>query len=266
MEGAMIEYLLVAGAIIESASGRRPSHFWKGTIVSEPQAAFLKLRINRENLVRWLDSVIPSANSWSDWRNIGGSWGSLGILKEASDGDLKKLIGECDANLGGHKNRAVLNGLLESKVPHLRYVSFDTGRSEFTAGSLLFWENLSELIMFFTLARGATNFLRSGDYGIAVAHNYIWGTGSELKTQAALRLGLGTKSEFMADRDKASAPGDHSLKRARRYDNADDGRNEVTLRIVSLKAIDQPRHLCGVPMIGDAVRHTVSPCLRRASG
>jgi len=174
--------------------------------MSEPQAAFLMLRINREDLIRWLDSPVPSVASWSDWRNIGGSWGGLGNLKDASDDDLRKQISACDASLAGHKNRVILDVLLQSEVPHLRCVAFDGSRSEFIAGSLLCWENLSVLIMFLTLARGAANFFRPGDYGIAVAHNYI-GAGSELKTQAALRLGPGARSEFMADAHKASAVG-----------------------------------------------------------
>jgi len=165
------------------------------------------MRINREDLVGWLDSPIPSAASWSDWRNIGGSWGSLGNLKEVSDGALQEQISKCDASLAKHRNRVVLDVLLESKVPHQRCIAFDAGRSEFIAGSLLCWENLSVLIMFLTLARGAANFFKPGDYGIAVAHNYTWGTGSELKTQAALSLGPGTTSEFMLDEAKASAAG-----------------------------------------------------------
>ena len=101
----------------------------------------------------------------------------------------------------------ILDVLLQSEVPHYKCVSFDVSISEFVAGSLRCWENLSVLIMFLTLARGAVNFFRPGDYGIAVAHDYIGGIGSELKTQAALRLGPGAKSEFMSDAHKASAAG-----------------------------------------------------------
>ena len=175
--------------------------------MSEPQAAFLRLRINRGDLIRWLDSPIPSAASWSDWRNIGGSWGGLGNLKEASDDELRKQISQCDASLARHKNRVILDVLLQSAVPHQRCVAFDAGRSEFVAGSLLCWKNLSVLIMFFTLTRGAANFFKPNDYGITVAHDYTSAPGSESKTQAALSLGPGATSEFMSDAGKASAAG-----------------------------------------------------------
>ena len=42
--------------------------------MSEPDGAFLKLRIARPDLVRWLDSPPAPASRWLDWRSIGGQW------------------------------------------------------------------------------------------------------------------------------------------------------------------------------------------------
>ena len=38
--------------------------------MSEPDGAFLKLRIARPDLVRWLDSPTAPASRWLDWRAL----------------------------------------------------------------------------------------------------------------------------------------------------------------------------------------------------
>ncbi|MDH7796084.1 MULTISPECIES: hypothetical protein [unclassified Beijerinckia] len=179
--------------------------------MSEPDAAFLKLQIGREPLVRWLDSPTPLASTWQDWRSLGGQWyfgGDVKDIQQASDAELKEVIDDCDARLGKQTNRSALRGILKSaEAPHLSRSAYDAKAREYVVGSLTYSENLMDFVVFLTVARGAAVFLQSDDYGIAVLHNYIWGDENERITQAALRLGPGPRSEFLPEADWKSAAG-----------------------------------------------------------
>jgi hypothetical protein len=40
--------------------------------MSEPDSAFLKLKIDRADLITWLEDRPRLASGWTDWRSIGG--------------------------------------------------------------------------------------------------------------------------------------------------------------------------------------------------
>ncbi len=170
--------------------------------MSEPYSAFLKLQMSRENLSRWLAAPVPAASRWSDWRTIGGQWHlSEGKdLAASSDQDLGKLVSECDAMLARHSdNRAALRAIMQSaEADNIKVAAYDSSETHFVAGSLTYSENLYDLVVFLTVARGAADFLEAEGRGLAVVHDYIWGEEGERETVAALGLAGKGGSEFLA--------------------------------------------------------------------
>jgi len=173
-------------------------------------AAFLKLQISRESLVRWLDSPASPASNWKDWRNIGDQWFSKDgrPIADLSDTELQEYIAQCDQRLSQRTNRQVLRDVLKSaETPFLKHATYDAKTSEFVAGALTYSDNFLDAVVFLTLARGVADYLGPDGYGIAVIHNYIWGDKSNKITRAAMRLGPGARAEFMTAAEKASAGG-----------------------------------------------------------
>ncbi|WP_217618639.1 hypothetical protein [Achromobacter sp. GbtcB20] len=179
--------------------------------MSEPYSAFLKFQMPRENLARWLAAPVPTASRWSDWRTIGGQWylSEGKDLAASSDQDLGKLVSECDAMLARHSdNRAALRAILQSaEADNIKVAAYDSSETHFVAGSLTYSENLYDLIVFLTVARGAADFFEADGRGLAVVHDYIWGEEGERETVAALGLaGIGG-SELLASDAFANAAG-----------------------------------------------------------
>lgn len=179
--------------------------------MSEPYSAFLKFQMPRENLARWLAAPVPTASRWSDWRTIGGQWylSEGKDLAASSDQDLGKLVSECDAMLARHSdNRAALRAILQSaEADNIKVAAYDSSETHFVAGSLTYSENLYDLIVFLTVARGAADFFEAEGRGLAVVHDYIWGEEGERETVAALGLdGIGG-SEFLASDAFGNAAG-----------------------------------------------------------
>ena len=179
--------------------------------MSEPYSAFLKFQMPRENLARWLAAPVPTASRWSDWRTIGGQWylSEGKDLAASSDQDLGKLVSECDAMLARHSdNRAALRAILQSaEADNIKVAAYDSSETHFVAGSLTYSENLYDLIVFLTVARGAADFFEADGRGLAVVHDYIWGEEGERETVAALGLdGIG-RSEFLASDAFGNAAG-----------------------------------------------------------
>ena len=143
--------------------------------MSEPYSAFLKLQMSRENLSRWLAAPVPAASRWSDWRTIGGQWhlSEGNDLAASSDQDLGKLVSACDAMLARHSdNRAALRAILQSaEADNIKVAAYDSSETHFVAGSLTYSENLYDLIVFLTVARGAANFFEAEGRGLAVVHD-----------------------------------------------------------------------------------------------
>ncbi|OWJ66232.1 hypothetical protein [Inquilinus limosus] len=180
--------------------------------MSEPDGAFLKLRIARSDLVRWLDAPPARASSWLDWRDIGGQWyfgGGPEDIRTVSMAQLLRTIAECDAAVAGiATNRQALRGILDAaEAPQLRHAAYDPGTQDFVAGTLTYSENLNDFIVFLAIIRGAAAFLAPDGHGIAVIHNYLWGDEDEQITQAALHLGPGNASGFMDEAEGRSAGG-----------------------------------------------------------
>jgi len=181
-------------------------------MMSEPDGAFLKLRIPRPDLVRWLDASPARASAWVDWRGIGGQWyfdAGPQELRSVSMMQLVRTMRECDAILArSGTNRQALRGILDAaEAPELRHAAYDPATQDFIAGTLTYSENLNDFIVFLTMARGAAAFLAPDGHGIAVIHNYLWGDEDEQVTQAALRLGPGNSSGFMDEAEGRSAGG-----------------------------------------------------------
>lgn len=177
--------------------------------MSEPDAAFLKLRIDRPRLVRWLDAPVGPASRWTDWREMGGQYYNSGVqyLSDYSDADMAESLAKADAALLRYRdNRSAVRDIMSSaEAPHLKRASYQADTRDFVAGSLTYAENLIEYIVFYAIVRSAVDVFTGDDYGIAVIHNYIWG--SDRTTHSAMRLGPGGRSEFMRADEMQSAGG-----------------------------------------------------------
>ena len=180
--------------------------------MSEPDAVFLKLKIARPDLLRWLDAPVPRASQWSDWREIGGSWyfkGGPRDINDISDEEMLAQIAACDRTLSGMgSNRAALRQIIDgAEAPFLKRASYDAQSHEFVAGNLTYSENLLDFIEFLAVARGAASFLGSEGSGVVLIRNFIWGDPNSEPARAAMRLGPGTTSSFMAEHERESAVG-----------------------------------------------------------
>ncbi len=178
--------------------------------MSEPLSAFLKLRISRPNLERWLNAPVPMASRWNDWRAIGGRWyleGGDADFGVASDRVVANVLADCDAVLRSMAyNRNALQMILNGTKPDFgRIAGFNRAGTEFVAGVVLYAENLTAFIVFLTIARGAADFLGLGEEGIALIHNYIWGDDEEHDSVAGLRLEPSGRSIFMDRMQQMSA-------------------------------------------------------------
>jgi hypothetical protein len=91
-----------------------------------------------------------------------------------------------------------------AEEPYLKHASYRTDTQDFVAGSLTY-ANLVDYIAFYTVVRGAAASFAGDDYGIAVIHNYQWG--STRDTSSAMRLGPGPRSEFMSLDEMSGAGG-----------------------------------------------------------
>jgi hypothetical protein len=126
--------------------------------MSESDAAFLKLGIDRDALIAWLDDRPPPATNWSDWRSIGSEYffeGGRGDIANFPEAELNGRLADCDRQLRGYAtNREALRQLFDpSEDPFLIRVSYDAERREFIAGSLAYSENLGDYIVFLAVAR-----------------------------------------------------------------------------------------------------------------
>ena len=179
--------------------------------MSEPLSAFLKFRIDRAKLVRWLDAPVRPASRWSDWRQMGGKYYNVGIqhLSEYSAADLARAVAKCDASLLDYRdNRAALRGFMSTaEEPQLKRATYQADTSDFIAGSLTYAENLIEYLMFYAVVRSVEAVFGADESGIAVIRNYIWGGPEARTTHSAMRLGAGARSEFLGAGELESAGG-----------------------------------------------------------
>jgi hypothetical protein len=174
--------------------------------VSEPFAAFVKLRIDRPKLVQWLDSPVPRAVQWTDWRNMGGQYytdDGVKDLRDFSDSEIAEKVTECDARLRNYRdNRSALQDILSTAdMPQFKRASYRADTWEFIAGSLTYAENLAEFITFYSVVRAVETLLEDGDGGIALIHDFL----HDLATDSAMRLGPGGRSEFMSSSEMSGA-------------------------------------------------------------
>jgi len=162
--------------------------------MSEPESAFVKFKIGREALTRWLDAKPSPASRWHDWRAMGGEWylgRGHGPLADASDDALDGILRGADERLAHFSSNRELLGLLvvhSAEAPELWLAAFEQGGENLVAGSLTYSENLEDFIVFLALARGVADYLGPADHGHAVVHNYIWGSEEEQQTTAALQM------------------------------------------------------------------------------
>lgn len=180
--------------------------------LSEPYSALLRLQLCHENLSRWLAAPVPAASRWSDWRCIAGQWhlGNGEYLASSSDEALDRLLADCQALLARYPdNRAALNAFLASaQAENIRVAAYDRNSTHFVAGSLTYSESLYDLIAFLAVARGAADFLKAGDQGVVLIHDYLWAEEGERETVAAIALVGQGDSSFLpsTDLDTATAP------------------------------------------------------------
>ena len=162
--------------------------------MSEPESAFVKFKIGREALTRWLDAKPSPATRWHDWRAIGGEWylgRGHGPLADASDDALDGILQDADARLAHVADNRELLGMLvvhSAEAPELWLATFEQGAENFVAGSLTYSENLEDFIVFLALARGVADYLDGADHGHAIVHNYLWGSEEDQGSTAVLEM------------------------------------------------------------------------------
>lgn len=180
--------------------------------MSEPYSALLRLKISHHDLSRWLAAPVPSSSRWSDWRGISGQWRMENgqYLASCSDEALDHLLADCQALLARYPdNRAALKAFLASaQAGNIQIAAYDRTATHFVAGSLTYSESLYDLIAFLAVARGAADFLKGGDEGVALIHDYLWAEEGEQETVAAIGLAGPGESRFLssADLDAATEP------------------------------------------------------------
>ena len=166
--------------------------------MSEPYAAFMRLTIDRSALVGWLDSKPRPSQDWGDWREIGSDWTSIDWTRTP----LYRTE-DCEQPLttAASIREAIDRAIREINAPYLGRAIYDPASRTFIAGSMLYSENLFSFIEFLSIARSASGWLKPGDEGLALIHNYIWDNG----TIAAIRLGPGDQSAFLTASEYPSA-------------------------------------------------------------
>lgn len=168
--------------------------------MSEPDSAFMKFRISRATLVRWLDAPPSRASRWSDWRAISGQWYTDGktTLAEAAEPVVADIVQDADTEIARFTdNRQFVRRLLNDPNrlgdpgdpdDQLQIAAFDDHGEYFLAGTIEYSQNLIDIIVFLAIARGAADYFDASDHGVAIVHNFIWGGESDEAEVAALRL------------------------------------------------------------------------------
>jgi hypothetical protein len=180
--------------------------------MSEPLAAFAKFRIDRARLLRWLSEPVAPASKWSDWRQIGGKYYFTGGVRDIADiaaAELADKVSEADGELGSFATyRSALRSVLDSaEAPYMKRAQYLPEMGELVVGSLAYSENLTAYISFYAIMRGVEAVLGPDDYGIAVIHNYFWGSASDRVPHSAMPMGPGAASTFLRQGDVTSAGG-----------------------------------------------------------
>jgi hypothetical protein len=170
--------------------------------MSEPYAALAQVTIERAALVACLDAPPRPASHWDDWSRIGGAWHNF-----SWEEDAPRILRKVDGSLGDSYRRAVRGILQYAEAPALARCSYDEANRCFTFGTLTLSENLNEIVLFFTVARGLANHLHDADSGFALVHNYLWGDSQE--TAAVMGLGADGHSYFLDRQDDAPAYDQH---------------------------------------------------------
>jgi len=176
--------------------------------MSEPESAFVKIKIGREALTRWLDAKPSSATRWHDWRAIGGEWylgRGHGPLADASDDALENILRGADGRLAHFSSNRELLGMLvvhSAEAPELWLAAFEEGGENFVAGSLTYSENLEDFIVFLALARGVADYLDAADHGYAIVHNYIWGSEEDQGSTAVLEMSPSGESRLLSEAEQ----------------------------------------------------------------
>lgn len=93
---------------------------------------------------------------------------------------------DADALAAAPDNRELLHDLVTetAETPQLGLSAFDDRGMTFVAGSLTYSENLHDFIVFLAMARGIADHLAPDGHGLAIVHNYLWGS----TVTAALRM------------------------------------------------------------------------------
>lgn len=182
--------------------------------MSEPYGAFVRLRIARPNLLRWLDAPPANSTRWTDWRTIGGSWyrpGGIEDFARETDAALAVTCADAWQRLARWSTtREALRGLIrggDREAFAARHIAYDTRTRTFEGGSLFFDEGLIPFLAFLALVRGSEGVLGADEAGVAVIHDYAFAPEAEDATVAALALGPGRASRLLGDAERSSAVG-----------------------------------------------------------
>ena len=138
------------------------------TIMSEPEAGFIRLEVSDVAVNRWLASPVSNATEWTDWRKMPGAWygddGAPVTMQTVSDAELAGMLAAAGGGLQQFETTGeALAGLMQNVAePFLRVQQYDAGSRTFTAGTLTYSENFTEFLKFLIIARSAAQFLGAG--------------------------------------------------------------------------------------------------------
>ncbi|WP_343369033.1 hypothetical protein AASM09_10870 [Stenotrophomonas maltophilia] len=120
---------------------------------------------------------------------------------------MDHLLADCQALLARYPdNRAALKAFLASaQAENIRVAAHDRSSTHFVAGSLTYSESLYDLIAFLAVARSAADFLKAGDQGVALIHDYLWAENDQRETIAAIALAGHGESSFLSSTDLDTA-------------------------------------------------------------
>ncbi len=177
--------------------------------MSEPYGAFVKLRIARSDLARWLDMPPADPARWTDWREIGGQWyfgDGVKDFSEATDEEMSTRTAEARELLSHCSSvRDALRALIQDDSSHNAIrIAYDSDTGEFVAVTLFFDENLIPILAFLALVRGSEDWIGAAGSGVALIHDFVFAP-SEEATIAALALGPSRSSRLLTGDDRKSA-------------------------------------------------------------
>lgn len=164
--------------------------------MSEHYSALAQVKIDRSELIAYLEGIPRLTAHWDDW----------GILGERTYGGLARV----DHRLSMGAYRYQIRRIFQGCASIGRFCQYADETKTFTFGTFFFSEDIDDLAFFFAIARGLSRYMHGGESGFAVAEKILWGDGPravmeieagrslfldpDIDTQYAMRLQQATEA------------------------------------------------------------------------